>query len=59
MCIRDSLHPVLARQGLAPLLDAVVLSWECGAVKPEAEAFHAALRALGLAPAQVLSLIHI
>ena len=48
------LHPVLARQGLAPLLDAVVLSWECGAVKPEAEAFHAALRALELAPAQVL-----
>ena len=47
-------HPVLARQWLSPLLDAVVLSWECCAVKPAPEAFHAALRALGLAPTQVL-----
>lgn len=48
------LHPVLARQGLAPFLDAVVLSWECGAVKPTPEAFRAALDALGLGAAQAL-----
>jgi HAD superfamily hydrolase (TIGR01509 family) len=48
------LHPVLARQGLTPFLDAVVLSWECGAVKPKPEAFRAALGALGLGAAQTL-----
>lgn len=48
------LHPVLARQGLIPYLDAVVLSWECGAVKPAAAAFEAALQALGVSATQAL-----
>ncbi len=48
------LHPVLTREGLAAHLDAVVLSWECGVVKPAAAAFEAALEALELPAAEVL-----
>jgi HAD superfamily hydrolase (TIGR01509 family) len=39
---------VLARAGLAPLFDAVVLSFEAGAVKPQASIFERALQALGV-----------
>lgn len=49
-----NLHPVLAREGLAAHLDGVVLSWECGVVKPAPEAFAAALAVLDLPPETVL-----
>jgi HAD superfamily hydrolase (TIGR01509 family) len=39
---------VVARAGLAPLLDAVVVSHEIGAVKPHAPIFERALAALGV-----------
>jgi len=45
-----SLREVLDRTGLAPLVDAVVISAELGAAKPSPRPFEAALRALG-APA--------
>lgn len=48
------LRPVLDRQGLGDLLDAVVLSWECGELKPQPGAFEAALAALGLPAGDVL-----
>jgi HAD superfamily hydrolase (TIGR01509 family) len=44
----------LARMGLAPLIDAVVLSCEAGAVKPHAVIFERALAALGVGPARAL-----
>jgi putative hydrolase of the HAD superfamily len=42
-----SLHDVLARTGLAGLVDAVVTSAEAGAAKPDPALFRAALRAAG------------
>ena len=45
-----SLREVLDRTGLAPLVDAVVISAELGAAKPSPRPFEAALEALG-APA--------
>lgn len=49
-----SLHDVLARLDLAPLLDAVVTSAQVGARKPSPAIFEAALRTLGAAPAEAL-----
>jgi HAD superfamily hydrolase (TIGR01509 family) len=48
------LRPVLRRTGLAPYVDAVLLSYEHGACKPDAGVFHAACEALGADPASVL-----
>jgi putative hydrolase of the HAD superfamily len=45
-----SLHDVLERTGLRPLVDAVVISAELGVAKPDPAIFHAALERLG-APA--------
>lgn len=45
---------VLARAGMTGLFDAVVLSFEAGAVKPGPEIFRRALAALGTAPARAL-----
>lgn len=50
------LHPVLAREGLAEHLDGVVLSWECGVVKPAPGAFGAALAVLDL-PAEAVLMV--
>lgn len=50
-----SLHDVLARAGLAALVDAVVTSAETGSVKPDPAIFHHALeRAGGVAPAEAV-----
>ena len=49
-----SIHHVLLREGLADLVDAVVLSYEVDAVKPDAQIFQAALDALGSSPAETL-----
>jgi putative hydrolase of the HAD superfamily len=49
-----SLHDVLARTGLAARLDAVVVSAEIGAAKPDPEPFHRALAALGAEPSDAL-----
>lgn len=46
-----SLHDVLARTGLAPLLDGVLTSAEVGAAKPDPAIFHRALAAAGGVPA--------
>jgi FMN phosphatase YigB (HAD superfamily) len=49
------LRPVLDELGLLSLLDAVVLSYEVGAIKPEPAIFEAALAALGdVAPGDAL-----
>jgi HAD superfamily hydrolase (TIGR01509 family) len=48
------LRPVLDGLGLLGLLDAVVLSYEVGAVKPQAAIFLAACDALGVGPAEAL-----
>ena len=48
------IHDVVAREGLQPHLDAVVQSFEIGAVKPEADAFRAAMSAVGADPAHTL-----
>jgi HAD superfamily hydrolase (TIGR01509 family) len=48
------LRPVLDGLGLLALLDAVVLSYEVGAVKPERAIFAAACAALGVAPQEAL-----
>lgn len=45
---------VLDRAGMTHLFDAVILSFEAGAVKPAAAIFEQALRALGTAPANAL-----
>ena len=50
------LHPVLAREGLAEHLDGVVLSWECGVVKPAPGAFAAAMAVLDL-PAEAVLMV--
>ena len=45
---------VLDREGVSPLVDAVVLSYEVGCVKPDHRIFRAALSALGLEATSVL-----
>ena len=45
-----SLHDVLERTGLRPLVDAVVISAELGVAKPDPAIFRAALDRLGVAP---------
>ena len=47
-------RPVLDRAGLTGLLDAVVLSFEAGAVKPQAAIFEEALRRLGVPASRAL-----
>jgi putative hydrolase of the HAD superfamily len=49
-----SLHEVLERTGLAPRFDAVVVSAEIGAAKPDPEPFRRALAALGADAADAL-----
>jgi putative hydrolase of the HAD superfamily len=51
-----SLPDVLARVGLAPLLDGVVASAPAGARKPEAEIFERALSLAGVAPSEAMHL---
>jgi HAD superfamily hydrolase (TIGR01509 family) len=48
------LRPVLDGHGLLSLLDAVVLSYEVGATKPDPDVFHMACDALGVEPEQTL-----
>ena len=48
------LRPILARWGLLELFDAVILSVELGAVKPDARMFQRALDALGAEAGQAL-----
>jgi len=48
------LRPILARCGLLELFDAVILSVEQGAVKPDARMFQHALDALGVAAGNAL-----
>lgn len=45
---------LLARAGLSELIDAVILSYEAGAVKPHASIFERALQALGVQAANAL-----
>lgn len=47
-------RPMLERSGLLPLLDAVVLSFEVGAVKPDPTIFRLALDRLDAAPERTL-----
>jgi len=49
-----SLHDVLARTGLTPLLDGIVTSAEVGVAKPDPELFQAALQVAGASPADAL-----
>jgi putative hydrolase of the HAD superfamily len=49
-----SLHEVLERTGLAPLLDGAVSSAEVGAAKPDPALFAAALAIAGAEPAEAL-----
>jgi putative hydrolase of the HAD superfamily len=49
-----SLHDVLERTGLRPLVDAVVISAEVGVAKPQPAIFHAALERLGATAADAL-----
>jgi HAD superfamily hydrolase (TIGR01509 family) len=48
------LRPVLEGLGLLSFLDAVVLSYEIGVVKPDPDVFHMACDALGVEPEQTL-----
>lgn len=48
------IRPVLDRGGLSELIDAVVLSYEAGVVKPEAAIFERALGLIGVAPERAL-----
>lgn len=48
------IHPVVEREGLTPHLDAVVMSVEIGAVKPEPAAFRHAMAAVGSHPETTL-----
>ena len=49
-----SIRPVLDREGITPWVDAMILSFEVGVVKPDERIFRAALDALGLPAAHVL-----
>lgn len=49
-----SLHDVLVRLGLRPLLDAVLTSAEEGVAKPDPELFHRALARLGARPGEAV-----
>jgi putative hydrolase of the HAD superfamily len=49
-----SLHAVLDRTGLAPLVDAVFTSAEAGSAKPRPEIFRLALDSAGVAPHEAL-----
>lgn len=49
-----SISHVLDREGISPLVDHVVLSFEVGAVKPDERIFRTALGQLGLSAADVL-----
>lgn len=46
--------PLVERHGLADLLDAIVLSFEVGAAKPDARIYELALEALEVAPGDAL-----
>jgi putative hydrolase of the HAD superfamily len=46
----ERLRPLLDRIGLARYFDSITVSCEAGVEKPNAEIFHAALRAAGVAP---------
>lgn len=48
------LRPIFERHGLRELVDAFVLSYEHGAMKPAAALFRAACEAVGVAPEHVL-----
>jgi HAD superfamily hydrolase (TIGR01493 family) len=48
------LRAVFDRYGLLSLVDAFVLSYECGAVKPDPRLFSAACQALGVVPSEAL-----
>ncbi|ADG77506.1 HAD-superfamily hydrolase, subfamily IA, variant 3 OS=Tsukamurella paurometabola (strain ATCC 8368/ DSM / CCUG 35730 / CIP 100753 / JCM 10117 / KCTC 9821/ NBRC 16120 / NCIMB 702349 / NCTC 13040) OX=521096 GN=Tpau_0872 PE=4 SV=1 [Tsukamurella paurometabola] len=48
------IRPAFERAGIADLVDAFVLSFEVGHMKPDVEIFRIASAALGLAPEQVL-----
>jgi HAD superfamily hydrolase (TIGR01509 family) len=48
------IRTVLDRDGVSPEVDAVVLSYEVGCVKPDVRIFEAALAALGLPASEVL-----
>lgn len=48
------IRPVLDRGGLSDLVDAVVLSYEAGVVKPNAAIFERALELIGVAPEKAL-----
>lgn len=48
------IRSVLDRDGITPWVDAVVLSYEVGFVKPDVRIFHASLDALGLPATRVL-----
>lgn len=50
---RPTTEALLERAGLTPLFDAVVSIDEVGLPKPRAEVYHAAARALGVAPAEL------
>lgn len=52
--IAFDVREVLARFGLADLVDVYALSYEVGAIKPSPEIFRAALDPLGVAPADAL-----
>jgi putative hydrolase of the HAD superfamily len=49
-----SLHDVLERTALRPLVDAVVISAELGAAKPDPAIFRAALERLGAQPSEAI-----
>jgi FMN phosphatase YigB (HAD superfamily) len=48
------IRTVLDREGLTPLIDAVVLSYEVGCVKPDVRIFEAALAAIGCSAHEAL-----
>lgn len=52
--IAHDLRPVFARHGLAELVDAFILSFEHGVMKPSPELFTLACRELGVAPEAAL-----
>lgn len=49
-----NVRPILSRAGLTDLLDAVVLSFEIGAIKPETRIFMEALDRIGVPPERAL-----